>query len=92
MSEHREPKLLGNDKLTVAARLSSLAGAAVFGIAIGVIPTVLPRVVDYFEKQGNAIRQILSHIESQKERDTGQDHRLSQLEERATRIENRMFR
>lgn len=87
-----ELKLLGNGKLTVAARLSSLASAAVFGAVIVVAPIIFPKVIDYFENQRQALEKIVTWVEAQKERDSGQNHRLIQLEERATRIENWMLR
>lgn len=78
-----EPKLLGNGKLTVAARISSVFGAAAVAVLIAVSPFVLKEIWSEFR----AMRSDIGKLQLSSGVDTT---KLGTIEKRLDGIEDRV--
>ncbi len=85
-------KMIGSGTLTLAARLSSLAGAGAFAAVIGGGTWIGPKAWNLLTDTFASISRIELYIAGATAHDAAQDLRLSGLELRVNRLEDRAMK
>lgn len=89
MSEHREPKLLGNGKLTVSARLSSVFGATAVAALIGLASFIGPKAWDMLVSIHENMNKLTLAVELGSERTFALKERVDKIEDRLVFLEQK---